>query len=129
MPQAEESRRIPTLLETPRSNILKSRGQNPFFGISEERVGNVLALKLVTATGSQRAVHYHDIVSPMDFDGESEIILMTNGIKITINGKNLEKLYDYIIQHRVMWVKEPQQSFVELEESQVEISAIRFEEH
>lgn len=129
MYQQEENRRIPTLLDTPRSTILKSRGQSLFYGVSEERIGNVLALKLVSATGSQRAVHYHDIVSPMDFDGNCEIILLTTAIKITIKGKNLEKLYDYIIQHRVMWVKEPQTSFMDIDENEVEISAIHFEEH
>ena len=128
MYQSEENKRIPTLLENPRNGILKSRGKSVFFGISDERTGNILALKLVSSMGRQRAVHYHDIISPMDFDGESEIILMTTAIKIIIKGHNLGKLFDYIIQHRVMWVKEPQESFTEVDENEVEISSIRFED-
>lgn len=127
MHQTEENRKIPTLLDRSNSPVLKSRGKSKFFGISDERVGNVLALKLVSSIGTQKAVHYHDIISPMDFDGHSEIILLTSAIKIIINGKNLDKLFDYIIQHRVMWVKEPQDSFAEVEEKEVEISSIRFE--
>jgi 3-deoxy-D-arabino-heptulosonate 7-phosphate (DAHP) synthase class II len=128
MHQQEEGRKIPTLLEQPRNSILKSRSKNPFFGVSDERVGNVLAIKLISSIGTQKAIHYHDIISPMDFDGESQIILLTMGLKITITGHNLEKLFDYIIQHRVMWLKEPQQSFTSQEEKEVEIKTIKFEE-
>lgn len=126
MRQPEENKHIPTLLEQPGNGILKSRGKSPFFGISDERKGNVLALKIVSSVGTQRAVHYHDIVSPMDFNGNSEIILLTTAIKIVITGHNLEKLFDYIIQHRVMWVKEPQDSFAEVDDKEVEINTIRF---
>ena len=94
MHQQEEGRKIPTLLEQPRNSILKSRSKNPFFGVSDERVGNVLAIKLISSIGTQKAIHYHDIISPMDFDGESQIILLTMGLKITITGHNLEKLFD-----------------------------------
>ena len=128
MPQQEENKRIPTLLDQPRNPILKSRGKSMFFGISDERTGNVLALKLVSSSGTQKAVHYHDIHSPMDFNGESEIILLTTALKITIKGRNLEQLFDYIIQHRVLWIKEPQDSFAVPEESEVEINTIHFEE-
>ncbi|GAB5552873.1 MAG: hypothetical protein Sapg2KO_24640 [Saprospiraceae bacterium] len=127
MHQQEENRKIPTLLDRPGNSILKSRGRSDFFGISDERAGNVLALKLISSVGTQKAVHYHDILSPMDFDGTSEIVLLTSAIKIIINGRNLDKLFDYIIQHRVMWVKEPQDSFSDVEEKEVEISSIRFE--
>lgn len=127
--QPEEGRKVPTLLEQPKNSILKSRGKSPFFGISDERTGNVLAIKLISSVGTQKAIHYHDIISPMDFDGESQIILSTSGLKMTIIGHNLGKLFDYIIQHRVMWVKEPQGSFAKMDEGEVEINTIRFEEH
>ena len=128
MHQAEENRRIPTLLEKGHSSILKSRGKSQYFGISDERAGNVLALKLVAQSGTQRAIHYHDIISPMDFNGDSQIVLFTTAIKIIINGRNLEKLFDYIIQHRVMWLKEPQESFIQIPGDEVEVSDISFEE-
>lgn len=128
MHQQEPNKTIPTLLDQPRGSILKSRGKSPYYGISDERTGNVLALKIVSSVGLQRAIHYHDIISPMDFNGESEIILLTSSLKVIINGHNLERLFDYIIQHRVMWIKEPQDSFVAVEEKDVEISSIRFEE-
>lgn len=107
---------------------MKSRGKSQFFGISDERAGNALALKLVSAQGTQRAIHYHDIISPMDFNGDSEIILLTTSLKVKIVGHNLEKLFDYIIQHRVMWMKEPQDSFTYVADEELEITSIRFEE-
>lgn len=127
MHQSEQNRRIPTLIKEGHNSILKSRGNNPFFGIADENAGNAIALKFIFQLGEQRAIHYHDILSPMDYNGDNEIILSTTRSKIIINGKNLDKLFDYIIQHRVLFLKEPQDSFIEVSEGEVEISSIRFD--
>lgn len=127
MLQSEQSRRIPTLIKEGHSSILKSRGSNPFYGVADDKEGNVIALKFIIESGEQRAIHYHDILSPMDYNGENEIIISTTRLKVTINGKNLDDLFDYIIQHRVKELKEPRNSFTEVGEHEVEISSIRFE--
>ncbi len=127
MHQSEQNRSIPTLIKQGQNSILKSRGNNPFFGISDEKEGNVIALKFITELGEQKAIHYHDILSPMDYNGDNEITLSTLRLKIIINGKNLDNLFDYIVQHRVKELKEPQNSFADIGEEEVEITAIRFE--
>lgn len=127
MHQSEQSSRIPHLVKERRNSILKSRGTNPFYGIADDREGNVIALKFVTADGEQKAIHYHDILSPMDYNGDSEITLSTLRLTVIINGKNLEDLFDHIIQHQVKWLKEPQETFSQIEEGEVEVSSIRFE--
>jgi len=125
--QSEQSRRIPTLIKEGHSSILKSRGSNPFYGVADDKEGNVIALKFIIESGEQRAIHYHDILSPMDYNGENQIIISTTRLKVIIDGKNLDDLFDYIIQHRVKELKEPRESFPEIGEKDVEISSIRFE--
>jgi hypothetical protein len=125
--QSEQSRSIPTLIRERNSSILKSRGTSVFFGIADRNEGNVIALKFISELGEQKAIHYHDIISPMDYDGSSEITLSTSRISITINGRNLDDLFDHIIQHEVKWIREPQGSFTAVEEEGVEVTSIRFE--
>ena len=127
MHQSEQSRSIPQLIKNRERPILKSRGDNLFYGFADEKEGNVIALKFVTALGEQKAIHYHDILSPMDYNGDSEIRLATTRLNITIKGKNLNNLFDHIIQHRVMWIQEPQHSFLQAEEGGVEVTEIWFE--
>lgn len=128
MHQSEQSRDLPTLIKSQRSSILKSRGNNEFYGIADNREGNAISLKFITALGEQKAIHYHDLVSPMDYDGESKIILSTTRLTVTIKGNNLDDLFDHIIQHQVKWIKEPDQSFAENREGAVVITSIKFEE-
>ncbi len=124
---SEQNRTIPTLLKERKNAILQARGTSAFFGIADKNEGHVLALKLITETGEQKAIHYHDILSPMDYNGDSEITLSTTRVTIIINSKNLDDLFDHIIQHQVKWLKEPEEQFPQTEEGEVEISSIRFE--
>lgn len=127
MHQSEQSRDLPTLIKSQRSPILKSRGNNEFYGIADNREGNAISLKFITALGEQKAIHYHDILSPMDYDGESKIILSTTRLTVSIKGNNLDDLFDHIIQHQVKWIKEPDGSFVHIEDKEPLVEEIRFE--
>lgn len=129
-PQEQNSDEITNLFRGS-DNIRKSRGNNPFFGITVERAGipeNAIALKFITNNGEQKAIHYHDIMSPMDFDGGGNIVLSTPRLVVTIEGQDLGELFDYIIEHRVKWISEPQSSFVEVEAGKPRIISFRFEE-
>lgn len=128
MRQSELNRSIPSLIKERSNPILKTRGTSEFYGIAEEREGNVIALKFITSLGEQKAIHYHDIVSPMDYNGDSEIRLMTTRVTVIIKGRNLDGLFDHIIQHQVKWVREPENSFTQgLKEDDLEITSIGFE--
>jgi hypothetical protein len=126
MYQQESDRTIPSIMKD-HSPALKSRGNSQFYGLSNERE-LAITLKVITANGSQKAMHYHDIISPMDYNGDSEIILCTTRLKVVITGRNLDILFDYIIQHRVMWLKEPEESFSLTDDNDAEIEAVRFED-
>jgi len=118
---------IPSIIRNRKSPALKSRGESSFYGILDERKGYAISLKFIQEAGTQRAIHYHDIISPIDFDGNEEITISTSRLMVTIKGKNLGDLFDHIIQHRVMWVSEPQGSFSSPEEGEVEIEEFQFE--
>ena len=51
MSHSEQGKAIPTLIKERKNAILKSRGNSPFFGIADEKEGNVIALKIITASG------------------------------------------------------------------------------
>lgn len=127
MHQSEQNRTIPTLIKERKNSILQSRGTSAFFGVADRNEGHVLALKFITAQGEQKAIHYHDILSPMDYNGANKITLSTTRLSIIIQGKNLDDLFDHIIQHQVKWLKEPDTSFSDIAEGEVEITAIQFE--
>jgi len=130
MHQSEQSNSsIPEFLRYKQgpSSALKALGNNPFYGLAHERDGMAVALKFTTALGEQKAVHYHDLVSPMEYNGDTEIQLCTTRIQVIIVGKNLQQLFDNIIQHRVVWIKEPDSSFTDVKDGDVEVSSIRFD--
>ena len=125
--QSEQSKSIPLLLRDKKPSVLQSRGDGQFYGYADEKMGNVIALKFIAASGEQKAIHYHDVCSPMEFNGDNEIRLSTTRVAIIIKGANLERLFDRIIQHQVMWIKEPDGSFMQVGEDKVEITALIFD--
>lgn len=129
MHPSERNRIVPKILkERNKESAIKTRGNSPFYGITDKESNMAVAIKFVAANGEQKAIHYHDIVSPIDFDGNSRIMLLTPRVSILILGHNLNELFDYIIQHRVNWIEEPQESFDFLGNESLKVSEIRFEE-
>lgn len=98
-----------------------------FYGITQTKSGEPeisLALKIIKANGEQYIIQYHEFMSPMHFDGATTIKLLTPSISITITGKNLDDIIDYLAEHRLMWIKEPDSDFVEMKEGETEIEII-----
>jgi len=131
MYQQEQSKELPKLVTKGLDEVRKSRGNNPYFGVTNSRSGipeNSIALKLISASGEQKALHYHDILSPLDYDGIGKISIATLKLKVVIEGENLEELFDYILEHRVKWISEAQSSFEEVEDGKPIITTIEFED-
>ena len=96
----------------------------PFYGVTQTKSGHAeisLALKIIKANGEQLIIQYHELISPMRFNGADKIELSTSYLKITISGKNLGVLVDYLAEHRLVWIKEPDSDWVEVKEGEVEI--------
>ncbi|WP_143473501.1 hypothetical protein [Flavilitoribacter nigricans] len=87
-----------------------------------------VALKFVMRSGEQKAVHYHDILSPIEYDGNALITLYTSRLTIRIEGQYLGALFDYIIQHRVKSIEEPQSTFPSEGPGKLAVNSILFED-
>lgn len=98
-----------------------------YYGVTKTQSGNAeiaIALKLILKDGQQLVFQYHELLSPMLFDGVSKITLKTLSTEITIEGKNLDRVIDYLAEHRLMWLKEPDTDWGEVEEGEVKIESI-----
>ena len=102
-----------------------------FYGITQTKAGDAeisLALKIIKANGEQLVIQYHEFISPMRFDGVGLIHLSTPSLSIKIKGKNLDDIIDYLAEHRLVWIKEPDSDFMEVKEGEAEIETIEVSE-
>lgn len=93
------------------------------YGLAHAQV-NPVGLRVLFADGRVAFVQYHDLVSPLTFDGAGEIELRTPAMSLKISGRNLAALFDHLCSHRVAWVREPEGSFFQSAEGQAEIIAL-----
>ena len=102
-----------------------------FYGITQTKSGDAeisLALKIIMASGEQLIVQYHELISPIRFNGVDEIKISTTTLSVIIKGKNLEKIIDYLAEHRLVWIKEPDSDFMKVKEGEVEVLGIEVKE-
>ena len=100
---------IPTLLDRKKNQYSKPSSIRPsdnftFYGVTKTKGGEAeisLALKLIMENGSQLIIQYHEINSPMKYDGATTIELNTSTLSITITGKRLDDIIDYLAEHRL----------------------------
>jgi len=84
-----------------------------FYGITQSRTGmseTTMAFKIIKSNLEQLVIPYHDLATPIKFDGKNTIEMSASTLHITIEGQGLESLLDYITEHRLMWIKEPENS-------------------
>jgi hypothetical protein len=94
-----------------------------FFGLAHNQVSSA-GFKIIFAAGNIAAIFYHDIVSPITYDGIGIIELRTPSLVLNITGKNLNPLFDHLFENRVAWIMEPDASFTQVGEGQPEIETI-----
>ena len=120
-------------LSTSKFSPIRPSTDFTFYGVTKTRSGhpeNSIALKIITESGEQLLINYHEIISPTrcspNFD---KIKLSTLNLAISITGKNLADLLDYLAEHRVVWMKAPDSDFMKVEkEDEAEIESITIEE-
>ena len=129
-------KKIPTLLERKnkysKPSSIRPSDNFTFYGITKTKGGDAeisLALKLIMENGSQLIIQYHELNSPMKYDGATTIELATTTLSITITGKRLDDIIDYLAEHRLVWIKEPDSDFTEIEEAEAEIEKIEVKEN
>ena len=108
-----------------------------FYGITFNQVGThhpiSLAIDFFTKDGGRFGIFNMEISSPVLFDlgGEvrpQSIILKTNSVTITIEGRNLDRVYEYILEQRLVWMKEADNSLIEENNDEAIIEMIKMEE-
>ena len=129
-------RTIPTLLDRKnkysKPSSIRPSDNFTFYGITKTKGGDAeisLALKLIMENGSQLIIQYHELNSPMKYDGVTTIELATTTLSITITGKRLDDIIDYLAEHRLVWIKEPDSDFTEVDEAKPEIEKIEVKEN
>lgn len=95
-----------------------------FYGVAHNQSA-VQSFRILFADGKMAVIQYHDLISPLTYDGEGLIELRTWHVVVKIIGRNLSQLFYNLAESRVSWVKEPDSSFIGHEP---EIEAIRIEE-
>lgn len=119
----QEKRGVPEFIDS-RVRISKDF---TFYGVTQTKSGHAeisIALKMKMKDGSQLIIQYHELLSPMRYNGADKIELTTTGLTIVITGKNLEPIIDYLAEHRLVWIKEADSDFMQVEEGEVEIEEI-----
>ncbi len=70
-----------------------------------------LATKIIKKSGEQIAIWYYEIQSPISLSDSGKIEFSTTNLKVSILGENLQNLFDAILEHKVVWIKEPESEF------------------
>ena len=67
-----------------------------------------LAVNLIMKNGDFAALQYHNIMPPIRcIDGATLIEISTSTLSIIIKGENLNTLFRFLLENRVVWIKEP----------------------
>lgn len=131
MREINSDKSVPKLISDaparPRYGRIRNSDDFAFFGVTKIKNGGPqqsLAFKIIKEDGKQIAVQYHELMSPMRFNGSDSIELATPTLSIVIKGANLEAIFDYLAEFRIVWMKEPDRNFVENGNDEPEISKI-----
>lgn len=88
-----------------------------------------LAIDLMLKDGSRYGIFYMEIQSPIQYqlgDGESgqKILFKTHTIGITIEGRGLGPIYEYLLEQRLVWLAEMNSFFAKKDKTSIELITI-----
>lgn len=91
-------------LETGQNQIRNSIDKKPFYGYVPEKKEMSLAVDITTNDGNNIGLEYHKISSWFSFDQSGTISFNADGHEIKIEGRNLQPVYEYLLEHRLVWI-------------------------
>ena len=102
-----------------KQDFIRKAKDRKYYGYTFDQAGRhpiSLAIDFMTKDGNRFAIFYMEVASPVRFNlgnGSSgqTITLRTPDTEIIIEGKNLSPVYEYILEQRIVWVKEADSSF------------------
>lgn len=121
---SEDNRKTPKLVQSDRTNKIIKRtiqekevevetGQNqirnsidkkPFYGYVPEKKEMSLAIDITTNDGNNIGLEYHKISSWFNFNQSGTISFQADRHEIKIEGRNLQPIYEYLLEHRLVWI-------------------------
>ena len=110
--------------------VIRKSKDRTFFGYTYEKQGThplSLAIDIRTKDGNRSATFFHEISSPIIFDPSGSICFKTSSQEIKIEGRNLEFIYELLMEHRLVWIKEMDDSFPVSEATEPIIESIKTE--
>ena len=98
----------------PKLEQVRKSKDNAYFGYTYDKPGNhplSMGIDFRGKDGSRMALFFHEIASPILYTPEKGISFSTRSHQITIKGVNLLFIYDLLIENRLMWIQEADNSF------------------
>ena len=83
----------------------EKEAKETFFIIEKQHGTRAIMLDMVFENGNHLAMPYA-YMTKMDYDLSVGIVIEWGEVKATIHGRHLEKLYTYLLQHRILVVME-----------------------
>jgi len=106
------------------NKIRRSIDRKPFYGYVGKRNEMSLALDITTSDGNFIGLQYHLISSMIRFNSSGQISFNADGHEIKIEGRNLRPIYEYLLEHRLVWIAGKSSELEEFPESETVIDKI-----
>lgn len=116
----------PTPGEGAAANVHPISGELQCFGVAQENRSAPPMLVLRARTGDERALMYSYLVD-IDFNPSQGIVLRFVNRKVTLKGRHLRAIFQRLVDHRVAWVQEVDETTVE-DETATAVSTIEIAE-
>lgn len=115
---------------------IRKAADKEYFGYTFDKGGDhsiSAAIDFHLADGSSFGVFYFGILTPIRYTPGSngsaqQISIKTQSLNILIAGKNLYSVYEYLLEQRLVWMKEADSSFIEESPDKIIIEKIELEE-
>ena len=91
-------------IEADDNRIRQSIDKKPFYGYVGNRKEMSLAIDITTDSGDSIGLQYHLISSIIRFNASGIISFNADGNQIKIEGRNLRPIYEYLLEHRLVWI-------------------------
>jgi hypothetical protein len=115
-------------IEGGRSHIRLAIDRDPFYGYTASDKGGMssmsLAIDLITNDGNSIGLQYHMISSLISFDISGTIGFEANGHEIKIEGRNLRPIYEYLLEHRLVWIQAALSEWEEFDKDETVVESI-----
>lgn len=110
------------------NKLLHERQTNPFFGVVKENHPTPPMLVVRFKNGNQKAFAYHHISKVIEYEPSIGIVLSfvdgEGATTLTIQGRNLQPLWDALTTHRITFIQELENEFEATEDGELCVTGV-----